>query len=741
MEELKGYIKQYIYRKEDFVIATFQSEEQGEIKIQGSILGVEEKENLMIQGEWESHPKYGKQFKIIKWMRPIPKTKNQIISFLSSKLIKGCGAKRAGIIANALGEDALKIISEQGISSLLSIKGIGKKNAISIVDSVRSTYEIQNIVIELQPYGISANIAIKAYKEFGSNTVKFIKENPYILTKLSLIGFLKADDIARKIGISRLSPFRVQSCTDYVLKEKCFSLGHCYLDENTLIQETLKVLNHNVEDKWVLSEQEVLSSIAILEEHRRLINEQGNIYPKFLYDHEVRLGLNIARHLSIHNQENILSPQKVEQAIKDYQLTEKKVLAEGQREAIRQLMNHRLLILTGGPGTGKTTVINSMVKIYQSLFQKAEIGLAAPTGRASRKLAESTGLEATTIHRTLGFRTGDEPEFNKENPLPFKLIIVDEFSMTDVQLADYLFEAISPSTKVLLVGDTDQLPSVNAGNVLKDMLDAGVPHVRLTEIFRQAQNSQIIINAHAINKGQNIKINHEKGDFYFIKKEDKQGISDMIEKSVKRFIELGHSFKDILVLSPMKKGIIGTNELNKRLQESLNPSKPYKGEINIGETTFREGDKVIQTKNNLQKNVFNGDIGIIKKIDNYIDENGNTSSDKALYCDFHGQEVIYPREDLNQLQLAYSVSIHKSQGGQSPIVIIPVSTAHFIMLSRNLIYTGITRAEEKVVLVGTDKALEMAINNNKLVIRNTMLKVKIKAAIKDLSKYKQDIAL
>jgi len=636
--------------------------------------------------------------------------------------VKGCGEKRAKQIVDVLGENALDIIMQEGEDCLLPIRGIGHQKASSIVTSVRSSFEVQQIMMELSKYGISTSIVVKAYKEFGSNTLDIIKRNPYQLTKLDLIGFLKADEIAKRLGIMPNSMFRIESCVDYMLKKMCFDFGHCFIPEVELIDGVLKVLNHNTDVH--ITRDEVEQGIFQLEENGRVIIEEGGIYPPFLYRSEKRLAQRLLRFMRS-GSDNV-NMAAIDAAIKDYQVRFKMVLAEGQREAIRKLFTENLLILTGGPGCGKTASVKAVIDVYQRLHSVARIALAAPTGRASRKLTEVTGLDAATIHRLINFRPGEEPEFNESNPLEADLLIVDEISMMDIQLADLLFRAINPNkTKVLLVGDQDQLPSVNPGNVLKDMLDAGVPHVRLTEVFRQAQNSQIVTNAHRINKGESIVIDPAKQDFYFIQREKPEEIAATIRNSVVRFTQLGYTSADILVLSPMKKGPIGTEELNRVLQETLNPSAPHKEEIAVGKTIFRVGDKIIQTKNNYTKEVFNGDIGTIDRIDYLLDKEGQVTEEKGLYCTINGQMVTYTKEELHELQLAYSITIHKSQGGQAPIVIIPVSTSHYILLARNLIYTGITRAESKVVLVGTKKALQIAINNNKIVARYTRLAKRI----------------
>ncbi|MCF6094328.1 ATP-dependent RecD-like DNA helicase [Microaerobacter geothermalis] len=731
-----GKITKIIYRKEDFLIAKLEASD-GDYVIKGSIYGVDSGETITVDGEWVTHPQYGKQLEVTRWERPLPKTKSQIIAFLASPLIKGCGEKRAKDIVQHLGEDSLNRIMKDGEGCLLPIKGIGQQKAAKIVESVRLTFEIQNILMRLLPYGITANMVVKAYKEFGSNTAEVILKNPYQLTNLKLIGFLKADEIAKRIGISPASGYRIEACVDYVLKEKCFNIGHCYLPEDELIADTLRVLNHNAKEQ--ITRAEVEQGIAALEANERIVIEDGVIYPTFLYKHEKRVAQKLSKKLNGSGNGEAM-PFLVEPAIRDYQRKNNMVLAEGQREAIRKLFTESLLILTGGPGTGKTTVIKAMIEIYRERFPKAEISLSAPTGRASRKLAELTGVDACTIHRLIGFRPGEDPVFDENNFLPCDLLIVDEVSMMDIQLADLLFSAVAPKTKVLLVGDSDQLPSVNPGNVLKDMLDAGVAHVKLTEIFRQAQESQIVMNAHRVNQGKMFAIDPEKNDFYFIHRESPEEIAETIRKSVLRFLQLGYTPSDILVLSPMKKGEIGTQELNRILQETINPPALYKEEIPAGKTIFRVGDKVIQTKNNYNKEVFNGDIGVINRIDTLLDEEGEPTNEKGLYCSFNGREVIYTKDDLKELQLAYSITVHKSQGGQAPVVIMPVSTSHYIMLARNLVYTGITRAEQKVVLIGTQKALSIAVSNNKIVERNTRLSNRLRKIMSLFEQQKAGVA-
>lgn len=714
-----GKIGRIIYRNDDFLIARFSTDDRN-MTIKGSIYGVEQGEKLTVYGEWEQHPKFGKQLAVERWERPIPQTEEQVIAFLASPLVKGCGRKQAGQIVAQLGAKALQRITDEGEDCLLPIKGIGQQKARKIVDSVRSTFEVQNIMAEMMCYGITANMAMKLYKEYGSNAVEVIKRNPYNLTELNLIGFLKADEIARKIGIPPSSRYRIDACVDFILKEKCYTSGHCYLPKDELIQETERILNHNTDEK--VSANEIARSLYYLAD-RKLVIEDDCVYPKSLYRYEKDLARKLSEMRGSRDGEAM---SLVENHIKWYQKQNNIVLAEKQREAIRKLFREQLMILTGNPGTGKTTVIRAMLDIYKKIYPDHDVALAAPTGRASRKLAEVAGHEASTIHRLIGYRVGCKPDFNRDYPLPHQLIIIDEMSMVDVQLAFLLMDAVRTDAKVLFVGDVDQLPSVNPGNVLKDMIEAGLPSVKLTEVFRQAQESQIITNAHRVNKGQPLLIDESKSDMYFIQQEDPEKIAQLIVKSALRFRQLGYDTADILILSPMKKGPIGTQILNHKLQQALNPPHPTKKEWKIKTTTFRQYDKVIQTQNDYSKDVFNGDVGIITDITQMTNDEGDKVD--VLICNFMGREVVYTKEDLPQLQLAYAITIHKSQGGQAPVVIIPVSTSHYVMLARNLIYTGMTRAEKRLVFIGTKKAVNMAIQNNRISQRNTRLAQRIAVA-------------
>lgn len=720
--EYTGRVKHIIFKADDFIIAFFETYDGSSFKITGNMYGIESDANLTIKGKWTIHPKYGKQLQIEEWKRPVPKTKDQIVAFFRSGLINGVGKKRAIEIVDYLGENAIQIIKENGVQVLKEIKGIGEKTAQGIVESVRRTFEAQEIISQLSSYGITANLTLKLYKQYGSDTVRKVQENPYCLTEIDGIGFIMADEIARRMGILPTSGYRIRACIKYVLNRICHEKGHSFVEEKELIKETLIALNHNAKEDEKVNEDDLIQSIYALEE-KVLVIENDKVYPKYLFEYEVKLAQKLSQLAKTKGSWDGEAMPFLETHIKKYQAKNRIILADKQREAIKRLMTEQVLILTGGPGTGKTTVVKAMIDIYKEINPKAVIRLCAPTGRASRRLEEATGYEAMTIHRLIGYRQGDLPEFNAKNKLAGDLIIVDEVSMADLQITYWLINALEYNAKVLFIGDVDQLPSVGSGNVLHDLIQSGLPTVQLTDVFRQAEESQIVTNAHRINNGKTLLIDSDKNDFYFIKQEDPVRISELIIKSAKRFTELGYSLEDILVLSPMRKGDAGTNVLNERLRDVLNPKSNQKQELKLNQRFFREGDKVMQNRNNTDKDVFNGEIGIVRSItkelnsdDEYID---------VMYCEFDDKIIKYYRDDCKELELAYAITIHKSQGGEAPIVIMPVTTSHYIMLARNLYYTGITRAKEKVVLIGTDKAMNIAIKNNQVIKRNSQLDKRI----------------
>jgi exodeoxyribonuclease V alpha subunit len=519
------------------------------------------------------------------------------------------------------------------------------------------------------------------------------------------------------------SPYRLNAALQHVLNETCYKGGHCFVFEHDLIERTKELLRG-------VPEQDIETELQLMAAHEQVIWEEDKVYPKHLYIYENKLAHKLAY---MANRAGV-AMSKLDYTMREYQLKHGLVLAEKQREAIRELFRQQLLIVTGNPGTGKTTVVKAMVDIYSKQYPKAKIGLCAPTGRAARKLGELTGLDSETIHMMLGFRPGEEPMYNETLPLPFDLICIDEVSMMDIQLSYYFFNAIGSKTKVVLIGDSDQLPSVGPGNVLRDAIAAGIPHVRLTEIFRQAQESQIIMNAHRINHGVDIVIDKNKNDFFFIEQSVPERIGHLIVLSVLRFLDKGYRLEDILVLSPMKKGVIGTEELNSALQAAVNPPSDEKIEFKARNQIYRQGDKILRLKKNDYKNkVLNGDVGTVIGVDFLRDSEGNKTDEQGLVCEFYGNKVTLSREELNHFGLGYAATIHKTIGCEAPVVIMPVSTAHYAMLLRENFYTGLTRAKQVSAMIGTRKALNIAISNNKMVQRNTRLKERIEKNMKSIS--------
>ncbi|HOV78816.1 MAG TPA: ATP-dependent RecD-like DNA helicase [Bacillota bacterium] len=725
MEETKesfsaeGHVTRFYFksRSDDYHVALFVYNDKQAI-ISGNLYSAEEKERIFVKGEWYVHQKYGRQVRVDTWERIVPTTEEQAIAFLSSSLIKGVGPVTAKRIVEKLGAEAVKNIMEKGVEALAGIKGLRKPQ--EVYESVRGAYEAQRIVSQLLPLGISVNAAMKAHKKFGGATAELVKRNPYCLMEVDSIGFLKADAIAQGLGVSLDSTGRIAGAIRQSLKEIIWDNGYCYATREELLGKALKLLNHK---KKCVTREQVDNMLKHLSSSDRLVIEDNAVYTPKLYKDEVLLAESARSMLK--PRKDVILPEKVERLVKQYELREGIRLSSEQKQVVVSLMNNNLLILTGGPGVGKTTAVKAVISVYESLFGKPVL-LASPTGKASRRLAEVTGRGASTVHRLLGFRPGaPTPAYCRSSPLPCGLLVVDEVSMMGVSMAKMLFDAVGEDTRVLLVGDADQLPSVEPGNVLADLLAAGVPAVRLEKVFRQASQSQIVTGAHAINKGKVFYPDHGRGDFYFIEKSEPEEITRTIVGCVMRFLKLGYSLDDIQVLSPMKNGPVGTITLNRMLQERLNPSSKAGGrEITCGDAVFRVGDRVICVRNNYEKGeygVFNGETGIISRV---IENENGEAAGITVYFEHQG-DVEFGKSELHNLELAYAITAHKSQGSEFKAVVIPLTTSHYIMLNRKLIYTAVSRAKEKVVLVGTKKAYWIAVRNNKLSARNTKLRDRI----------------
>ncbi len=656
-------------------------------------------------GEWKNDSKFGRQFIASMFEETLPATIVGIERYLGSGLIKGIGGSLAKRIVKHFKESTLKIMEER-IDDLLIIEGIGNKKLKMIKTAWNDQKEIKNVMLFLQSYNVSTSHAVKIYKTYGNKSIATVKENPYKLADdIWGIGFKTADIIAQNLGIDKNSFERCRSGLVYVLNEMSND-GHCYATKTQLLNESIKILD--------------IKKDIILDTIEKLINENTIIFdinealylPHFYYS-EVGIAQRVHRIISSKSQYKDLDvDEKIEKIQEDCQVTYDKI----QIEAIKIAATSKFMVLTGGPGTGKTTTTLAIISVF--LEFGAKVLLAAPTGRAAKRMTEISGMESKTIHRLLEYRPNMGYVRNAENPIECDVLIIDEASMIDLLLMYNLLKAVLDSTTIILVGDIDQLPSVSAGNVLKDIIDSDIVNiVRLNHIFRQAQGSMIITNAHKVNKGeQPILQNNITSDFFFIKEEDSQKAIELIKDLCLR--RLPNKYKinpldDIQILCPMQKGDIGCQNLNLVLQESLNPSLSY---IRFKGIMYKFGDKIMQIKNNYEKNVFNGDIGRITHINN---------EDKTLIINFDGNEIEYDISEMDEVMLAYAITIHKSQGSEYKIVIAPFAMQHYSMLQRNLLYTCITRAKKTLILIGSPKALKVTVMNNKSIERNTLLALRL----------------
>ncbi len=711
MQELKGQIERVTFSNEEngFTIAKVKVYgEKNLVTIVGNLMSAHAGSILKMKGEWGSHPKFGEQFKVHSYETEEPSTVFGIRKYLGSGLIKGLGPVMARRIVKHFGEETLNII-EHNASRLKEIEGIGSKRIKMIESAWDEHKEIRSVMLFLQTHGVGTGYATKIFKTYGNKSIETVKENPYRLaTDIFGIGFVTADKIAEKLGFSKSSSLRAEAGILYILN-KCTDDGHVYYPYSELIKKSA--------DQLDIDDDIIESAISMLSSQKRIvIEDESRVFLSKFYFCENRISEKLSYLNNRKNEIRIIEPDK---AVKWVQKELSIDLAEKQIEAVKNAIVNKLMVITGGPGTGKTTIINSIIQIYKKIG--VSINLAAPTGRAAKRMSEATGHEAKTIHRLLeySFKEGGFKQ-NNENPLRCDLLIIDEASMLDTLLMHHLLKAVPDEATLILVGDVNQLPSVGAGNVLNDIIDSGkIPVVKLNEIFRQARESQIILNAHKINTGNLPNTNNiENSDFYFIDKDDPEDVLDTILRLVKERIPKRFGFdpvNDIQVLTPMHRGVIGSGNLNEKLQLTLNP---VGDEVVRGNIRFRTGDKVMQIRNNYDKDVYNGDIGKIYTI----------HDDKKVDIEFENRIITYEYSELDELVLAYAVSVHKSQGSEYPVVVLPVMVQHYMLLQRNLIYTGITRGKKLVVVIGTRKALAIGINNNKTEKRYTWLKNRMKAS-------------
>lgn len=731
MITIEGTIEEVIFRNESngYTVAILETLDDV-VTIVGTIPFINIGETIKVNGEWTNHPTYGEQIKIENVSTVVPATLNGIEKYLSSGLIPYIGPKTAKKIVERFGMDSLDII-EYNPEKLKEIDGIGDKKVEKILEAFKEQRELRDIMVFLQQYDISPSYGVRIYKKYGNETIKIISENPYKLSEdVFGIGFKTADKIAQNMGIEVDSPYRLNAGIKFVLLEYARK-GHSYVPKEKLLERSKEILNV---DEEILEES--LRNLAIGGEVQlEVVDEKVLVYYMPFYMAEN----NVCKKIIELSRVELDSLQlDVEKGIETIESEEEISFAKKQREAIREAVENGVVVITGGPGTGKTTTINAIIKLFEG--ENLTVALAAPTGRAAKRMSQASNREARTIHRLLEYsfmETDMAFGRDEDSPLEADVVIIDETSMVDILLMNHLLKAIVPGTRMILVGDVDQLPSIGPGNVLKDIIDSKIVKVvELDEIFRQAQESMIVVNAHRINKGEYPFLNVKGKDFYFIQKNSQREIVDTIVDLCNRRLPNFNGYDsliDIQVLSPMKKGEAGINALNKELQYILNPKLHDKAEKKMGNEIFRVGDKVMQIKNNYTtewkiyengkikekgEGVYNGDFGFIT----YIDE-----EDRIVNVLFDGEkEVEYDFKQLDELKLAYATTVHKSQGSEFSVVIMPIFWGPPMLLTRNLLYTAITRAKELVVLVGEEKYLYMMLKNNRIAKRYSGLDYRLR---------------
>ena len=707
MQKLRCVVERITYQNPENGYSVMRVKVKGYdelVTLVGNLLEVPAGSVLLCEGDWKVDKRYGSQFVAQTWEEVMPATLYGIEKYLGSGLVKGIGPKFAQLIVSRFGLDTIEII-ETDIKRLYEVPGIGQKRVEKIAESWEKQKDIKNVMLFLQGYGVSTAYAAKIYRQYGKESIDTVKTNPYKLADdIWGIGFKTADTIASKMGYEKNDLRRLKSGVTYTLSHMAEE-GNVYAEEEQLVKSAIELLDAD--------EAPVRQAISEMLQSEDLIADAEAIYMPPFYYAEVGTANRLNKLLdcvegSLFNTIPDISVISKQTGI-DYD--------EVQAEAIREAVSSKVMVLTGGPGTGKTTTTQGIIAALKAMGLR--ILLAAPTGRAAKRMCEATGMEAKTIHRLLEYNPKDGYKRNDDNPLEGDALIVDECSMIDLLLMNNLMKAIPAGMRLVLVGDIDQLPSVGAGNVLRDIIDSNrIPVIRLTRIFRQAQESRIVMSAHAINKGVFPDTSNGKHtDFFFIQQEEPEQAVDTIVKLVKE--RLPNAYKrptsDIQVLTPMQRGVVGAANLNMALQTVLNP-----GQVSLNRSgySFRQGDRVMQLRNNYDKEVFNGDLGYIERVD---------MEDRTLFVCFDGRTVEYDVSELDELTLAYATTIHKSQGSEYPIVVMPVLMTHYVMLQRNLIYTGITRAKKICVLVGTKKALSFAIRNLSVLKRNTKLKERLNA--------------
>lgn len=723
---ITGIIEHIIFSNDDngYVICEVDSKEEGQFCAVGYMPMITEGENAELTGSWITHPEYGEQFKVELYQTLMPTDEQAILKYLSSGIVKGVRAATAEKLVKKFGTKVFDVIANEP-EKLKEIKGISADKAQMISKSFNEQRAVQNIIMFLQQYNISANIAIKIYKLFGPEAVNRIKNNPYSLADtLDGITFRTADTIAYSLGLPKNNPMRIRSGILYFLKYAAYANGHTYMPRALLTEHAVYELK--------VSETEVENALSELVASRELcldkIDGEEVLYLHGYYSDEIYIAKRLVS-MAVSDSKYRMTEDEAEKRIDTFEAENEIKLAPEQRNAVVTALSGGCMVLTGGPGTGKTTAVNTIISIMEEM--QLNVALAAPTGRAAKRMSQISGREAKTIHRLLCSQMDASDSVfyhNEDHPLSADVIILDEVSMVDTPLMASFLRAVKPGGSVIFSGDSDQLPSVGPGNVLHDIVGSGaIPVVRLTRIFRQSEESLIIVNAHRINSGKLPELRDHNNDFFFLRRQDQEGALNTIVDLYRTRLPKSYGIdpiNDIQVLSPMKKGVTGTVELNRVLQLHINPKAAHKAEYKYGSTIFREGDKVMQTKNNYDMpykredgedgtGIFNGDMGIINSVH---------AGEKYMIITFDDDKTVeYPFTNLDELDLAYAITVHKSQGSEFPYVIIPVCSYIPMLMSRNLFYTAITRAKSMVILVGSEKTVANMTNNNSYTKRFTGL--------------------
>ena len=729
MLKLEGMVEEIIYENPENGYTVCDISSGGQlITLTGYMPNLTEGESILVHGEWVTHIEYGDQFKVEYYERKMPSTETEIEKYLASGLLPGIGKSTARKIVEVFGTEALDVIEHEP-DRLLVISGLSKKKVDAIYKKYVELIGVREVVIFFQRFGVSPSAAVKAFQLLGANTVKLVTENPYILAdRVDGISFKTADGMAEELGIDKNSFARISAGIRYLMQQIGYLSGHTFLPRSTVAGQAAQFLE--VEKT---AAEEAIAEMLLKEE--LVLSNMGDydaLYLKLFYDAEKRVAERILEMSSLVFDANM---DEVNQLIEEVEAETGICLAEKQLEAVQAVFDNSAMVITGGPGTGKTTIIQTIISLMERTRKR--VMLTAPTGRAAKRMTELCGMEAKTIHRLLEITPGKDSvgsQFarNAQNPLECDVLIIDEMSMVDILLMDSLLDALPRGTRVVMVGDSDQLPSVGAGNVLKDIIDSDVlTCIRLTEIFRQARESMIVVNAHRINRGEMPMFNDKDNDFFLVSRDDPMSlpetIADLCARRLPKAYGLGN-LSQIQVLTPTRKSLIGVQNLNAVLQDALNPASPEKAEKLTARCVFRVGDKVMQIKNNYHLEwerladgekglgVFNGDVGFITEIDNRGQKVSVAFDDKLVEYDF----LL-----LDELELAYAVTVHKSQGSEFDVVVMPMFETHRLLMTRNLLYTAITRAKSLVVLVGQEEYIKTFVDNDNIQRRFSGLKDKL----------------